>query len=42
MLYILRVGVVDQMTEPSQRSFLVILGKQVCWMDVIDVYHCLF
>ncbi|KNA19796.1 hypothetical protein SOVF_058220 [Spinacia oleracea] len=29
VLYILRVGVVDQMTEPSQRSFLVILGKQL-------------
>ncbi|XP_021759988.1 protein SWEETIE-like isoform X1 [Chenopodium quinoa] len=29
VLYILRVGVVDQMTEPTQRSFLVILGKQL-------------
>ncbi|GAB2299959.1 hypothetical protein Dimus_034004 [Dionaea muscipula] len=29
ILYILRVGVTDQMTEPTQRSFLVILGKQL-------------
>ncbi|KAL9230110.1 hypothetical protein vseg_005500 [Gypsophila vaccaria] len=29
VLYILRVGVVDQMTEPTQRSFLVVLGKQL-------------
>jgi hypothetical protein len=30
VLYILRVGITDQMTEPTQRSFLVFLGKQVC------------
>jgi hypothetical protein len=30
VLYILRVGVIDQMMEPSQRSFSVFLGKQVC------------
>lgn len=29
VLYILRVGVIDQMMEPSQRSFSVFLGKQV-------------
>ncbi|GAB4832300.1 hypothetical protein Ancab_006311 [Ancistrocladus abbreviatus] len=29
VLYILRVGVTDQMTEPTQRSFLVVLGKQL-------------
>lgn len=29
VLYILRVGVIDQMMEPSQRSFTVFLGKQV-------------
>lgn len=29
VLYILRVGVTDQMMEPTQRSFLVFLGKQV-------------
>ncbi|KAM7267217.1 hypothetical protein ACFE04_009383 [Oxalis oulophora] len=29
VLYILRVGVTDQMTEPTQRSFLIFLGKQV-------------
>lgn len=29
VLYILRVGVTDQMTEPTQRSFLVLLGKQL-------------
>ncbi|KFK41114.1 hypothetical protein AALP_AA2G087800 [Arabis alpina] len=29
VLYILRVGVIDQMTEPSQRSFSVFLGKQL-------------
>ncbi|ESR44033.1 hypothetical protein CICLE_v10011943mg [Citrus x clementina] len=29
VLYILRIGVTDQMTEPTQRSFLVFLGKQV-------------
>eukprot|EP00257_Ricinus_communis_P015345 XP_015573232.1 protein SWEETIE isoform X1 [Ricinus communis] len=29
ILYILRVGVTDQMTEPTQRSFLVFLGKQL-------------
>ncbi|CAO2817215.1 unnamed protein product [Amaranthus hypochondriacus] len=29
VLYILRVGVVDQMIEPTQRSVLVILGNQV-------------
>lgn len=30
VLYILRVGVTDQMTEPTQRSFLVFLGRKVC------------
>ncbi|CAK9150708.1 unnamed protein product [Ilex paraguariensis] len=29
VLYILRVGVTDQMTEPTQRGFLVLLGKQL-------------
>ncbi|XP_020890238.1 HEAT repeat-containing protein 5B isoform X2 [Arabidopsis lyrata subsp. lyrata] len=29
VLYILRVGVIDQMMEPSQRSFSVSLGKQL-------------
>ncbi|XP_042482269.1 protein SWEETIE [Macadamia integrifolia] len=29
VLYILRVGLTDQMTEPTQRSFLVLLGKQL-------------
>lgn len=29
VLYILRVGITDQMTEPTQRSFLVFLGQQV-------------
>ncbi|XVE72050.1 hypothetical protein DITRI_Ditri11bG0007500 [Diplodiscus trichospermus] len=29
ILYILRVGVIDQMTEPTQRSFTVFLGKQL-------------
>ncbi|XP_052195097.1 protein SWEETIE isoform X2 [Diospyros lotus] len=29
VLYILRVGVTDQMTEPTQRTFLVFLGKQL-------------
>ncbi|CDP02785.1 unnamed protein product [Coffea canephora] len=29
VLYILRVGVTDQMSEPTQRSFLVFLGKQL-------------
>ncbi|KAJ0962918.1 hypothetical protein J5N97_028040 [Dioscorea zingiberensis] len=29
VLYILRVGVADQMTEPTQRIFLVLLGKKL-------------
>ncbi|KAJ6840795.1 HEAT repeat-containing protein 5B [Iris pallida] len=29
VLYILRVGVTDQMTEPTQRSFLVLLGSKL-------------
>ncbi|KAJ9561951.1 hypothetical protein OSB04_007111 [Centaurea solstitialis] len=29
VFYILRVGVIDQMTEPTQRVFLVNLGKQI-------------
>lgn len=29
VLYILRVGATDQMTEPTQRSFLVLLGRQL-------------
>ncbi|XP_073155187.1 protein SWEETIE isoform X2 [Henckelia pumila] len=29
VLYILRVGVTDQMSEPTQRGFLVFLGKQL-------------
>ncbi|KAK9272135.1 hypothetical protein L1049_002505 [Liquidambar formosana] len=29
VVYILRVGVIDLMTEPTQRSFLVLLGKQL-------------
>ncbi|KAF8399147.1 hypothetical protein HHK36_015012 [Tetracentron sinense] len=34
VLYILRVGVTDQMTEPTQRSFLVLLGKQLESPDI--------
>ncbi|XP_057950084.1 protein SWEETIE isoform X2 [Malania oleifera] len=34
VLYILRVGVTDQMTEPAQRSFLIFLGKQLQSPDV--------
>ncbi|PKI75615.1 hypothetical protein CRG98_004016 [Punica granatum] len=30
VLYILRVGITNQMTEPTQRSFLVFLGRKVC------------
>ncbi|XP_038720133.1 protein SWEETIE isoform X2 [Tripterygium wilfordii] len=33
VLYILRVGITDQMTEPTQRSFLVFLGKQLQSFD---------
>ncbi|CAL5367371.1 unnamed protein product [Camellia sinensis] len=33
VLYILRIGVTDQMTEPTQRSFLVFLGKQLQSLD---------
>ncbi|XP_020536843.1 protein SWEETIE isoform X2 [Jatropha curcas] len=29
ILYILRVGITDQMSEPTQRGFLVFLGKQL-------------
>ncbi|XP_057757016.1 protein SWEETIE isoform X1 [Arachis stenosperma] len=29
VLYILHVGITDQMTEPTQRNFLVFLGKQL-------------
>ncbi|XP_058736234.1 protein SWEETIE-like isoform X1 [Vicia villosa] len=29
VLYVLRVGVTDQMTEPTQRDFLLFLGKQL-------------
>ncbi|XP_010528470.1 PREDICTED: HEAT repeat-containing protein 5B isoform X2 [Tarenaya hassleriana] len=29
VIYILRVGVIDQMTEPTQRSFSVFMGKQL-------------
>ncbi|KAI4389310.1 hypothetical protein MLD38_001547 [Melastoma candidum] len=29
VLYILRVGITDQMTEPTQRTFLVFLGEQL-------------
>ncbi|XP_038985409.1 protein SWEETIE isoform X2 [Phoenix dactylifera] len=29
VLYVLRVGVTDQMTEPTQRSFLVFLGRKL-------------
>ncbi|XP_065620348.1 protein SWEETIE-like [Quercus suber] len=29
VLYILRVGITDQMTEPTQRNFLVFLGTQL-------------
>lgn len=36
VLYILRVGVADQMTEPTQRIFLVLLGKKVFF------FECLF
>lgn len=37
VLYILRVGVADQMTEPTQRIFLVLLGKKVFFF-----LECLF
>ncbi|PRQ53156.1 hypothetical protein RchiOBHm_Chr2g0163391 [Rosa chinensis] len=33
VLYILRVGVTNQMTEPTQRSFLVFLGQQLMSPD---------
>ncbi|KAJ4707111.1 HEAT repeat-containing protein 5B-like [Melia azedarach] len=33
VLYILRIGITDQMTEPTQRSFLVFLGKQLQSLD---------
>ncbi|XP_062009645.1 protein SWEETIE isoform X1 [Rosa rugosa] len=33
VLYILRVGVTDQMTEPTQRIFLVFLGQQLMSPD---------
>ncbi|KAK1433251.1 hypothetical protein QVD17_10160 [Tagetes erecta] len=33
VVYILRVGVIDQMTEPTQRVFLVNLGKQLLSPD---------
>lgn len=33
VLYILRVGVTDQMTEPTQRSFLGFLGNQLMSLD---------
>lgn len=45
VLYILRVGVTDQMTEPTQRSFLLFLGKQVwfslcsCCFDFIEMTY---
>lgn len=32
VLYIMRVGIMDQMSEPTQRGFLVFLAKQVCYM----------
>ncbi|CAA6670474.1 unnamed protein product [Spirodela intermedia] len=35
VLYILRVGVADQMTEPTQRSFLVLLCRQLESSDLI-------
>ncbi|XP_058082071.1 protein SWEETIE [Magnolia sinica] len=34
VLYILRVGVTDQMTEPTQRIFLILLGRQLESPDV--------
>ncbi|XP_026407842.1 protein SWEETIE-like isoform X1 [Papaver somniferum] len=34
VLYILRVGLVDQMTESTQRSFLVLLGRQLESHDI--------
>ncbi|XP_068658237.1 protein SWEETIE isoform X2 [Aristolochia californica] len=34
VLYILRIGVVDQMTEPTQRSFLVLLGRQLEFPEI--------
>ncbi|XP_072983205.1 protein SWEETIE isoform X2 [Typha latifolia] len=35
VLYVLRVGVADQMTEPTQRSFLVLLGRKLESSDCI-------
>lgn len=35
VLYVLRVGVTDQMSEPTQRGFLVFLGKQVFYSNPI-------
>ncbi|XP_044468488.1 protein SWEETIE isoform X3 [Mangifera indica] len=37
VLYILRVGVTDQMTEPTQRSFLVFLGKQLIFLGNLQL-----
>ncbi|XP_031395568.1 protein SWEETIE isoform X2 [Punica granatum] len=34
VLYILRVGITNQMTEPTQRSFLVFLGRKIQSSDV--------
>ncbi|CAM9003710.1 unnamed protein product, partial [Rhodiola kirilowii] len=34
VLYILRVGLTDQMTEPTQRAFLVFLAKQLQSSDI--------
>uniref|UniRef100_A0A7N0VMZ5 HEAT repeat-containing protein 5B n=1 Tax=Kalanchoe fedtschenkoi TaxID=63787 RepID=A0A7N0VMZ5_KALFE len=34
VLYILRVGIIDQLTEPTQRAFLVFLAKQLQSSDI--------
>lgn len=33
VLYILRVGIVEQMSEPTQKEFMILLAKQLCLPD---------
>lgn len=33
VLYILRVGIVEQMSEPTQKDFMILLAKQLCLPD---------
>lgn len=37
VLYIMRVGITDQMSEPIQRGFSVFLAKQVFYMVQLEV-----